>query len=95
MRYPTSEAVTKRIAWPISVCVYAYAPVASPRFRGIRVLGYDFKTIAPNPRFAEAMSLLEKYDLTFDVGGETHALEDVVLLANTYPRVYDAFSDLL
>ena len=64
---------------------------ASSRFRGIRVLGYDFKTIAPDPRFAESMGLLEKYNLTFDVGGETHALEDVVLLARTYPKVYDAY----
>ncbi len=67
---------------------------ASSRFRGIRVLGYDFRTIASDPRFAESMALLEKYDLTFDVGGETHALEDVVLLAKTYPRVYDASPDL-
>jgi hypothetical protein len=77
----------------LSVYVYAYGNAASSRFRGIRVLGYDFKSIAPDPRFAEAMGLLEKYDLTFDVGGETHALEDVVLLAKTYPRVYDASSD--
>eukprot|EP01043_Picozoa_sp_COSAG02_P027784 COSAG02_NODE_1653_length_11488_cov_66.480815_3_plen_103_part_00 len=60
---------------------------ASSRFRGIRVLGYDFKTIASDPRFAEAMALLERYNLTFDVGGETDALEDVVLLAKTYPKV--------
>ena len=60
---------------------------ASSRFRGVRVLGYDFTRVVPDPRFAEAMALLAKYDLVFDVGVQTDTVATVVLLATTYPEV--------
>ena len=53
---------------------------ASSRFRGIRVLSYDYNAVIPDPRFAEAMALLEKYDLVFDAGGETAQLEQVLTI---------------
>jgi len=60
---------------------------ASPRFRGIRVLGYDLAEVASDARFAEAMGLLAKHGIAFDVGTETDKLDDVALLAAAFPAV--------
>jgi len=60
---------------------------ASPRFRGIRVLGYDYPTVVADPRFAEAMALFEQHGLTFDVGTQTDRVAEVVALANAFPNV--------
>jgi L-fuconolactonase len=62
---------------------------ASPRFRGVRLLGprfTDYPTLLTNPRYTEALGLLHRLNISLDVApGDTSRLSEVVELAQAFP----------